>query len=352
MRACRSPSPCLSVVLILASVLGFPVAIGAAEQPRRGRPIEFSDPKGTEITTNFNSLRSNRGLREIEEDLSKFLPRTFSPGSSLDGVEAPPLRIVPPPNMSNKRAKEARDRRVNWVWQNPQELTKGPKAEELFKLPEYGPDGKEKKNKTDSFESFYERLGRERHSDIEHERERDDDPTEPDKTRAISLEDLKPKAEDTVAKPVNEGERVLRRLFDSQPTESAVASDSARTSASDIFGLGNSTPSPDQLESHKMLQKQFESLYSTVSAASSITELQNSLGGALAPVRQSDSFTSPTKSGFEPTLGTISAPFTGSAVPDMNFKDFNSWSSPAAAPRIELPKMPTTSIFDIPRRKF
>ena len=208
MRGLRSPSPCLSVVLILAAVLGFPVAIGAAEQPRRGRPIEFSDPKGTEITTNFNSLRSNRGLREIEEDLSKFLPRTFSPGSSLDGVEAPPLRIVPPPNMSNKRAKEARDRRVNWVWQNPQELTKGPKAEELFKLPEYGPDGKEKKNKTDSFESFYERLGRERHSDIEQERERDDDPTEPDKTRAISLEDLKPKSEDTVAKPVNEGERV------------------------------------------------------------------------------------------------------------------------------------------------
>ena len=343
--------PCVLGLLVLAVILGRTTCSRAAEQ-KHGRPIEFSDPKGADVNTNLNVLDLKRGgLRDMEEDLSKFFPRSFSPGSSLDGLGATPLPASPVPVMPNKRAKEARERRLNWVWQNPAELTSGPTAEELFKLPEYGPDGKEKK-KSPSVENFYQRLEREHRSDGE--KTEDDDPTQPPK-RTVSFDDLKPDPDGTMPAQMSDGERAIRRLFDSQPAVHEQTTESSHTSVSDIFGLGNSASSPELLESQKIIRNQFDSLLSPLSTPSSVTELQNSLGGI------SDSrsvvipqFDPPARSTFEPTLGTLATPFTGSALPELNTKDLSSsWSTPSAPGRIELPKVPTApSVFDFPRRKF
>src|SRR5262249_50460928 len=136
--------PCLVGLFLLGLML-----VRGAEE-RHGRPIEFSDPKGPELRTNSNALNARGSLlHDMEEDLSKFLPHTFSPNTSLDGMEAPPLQTGPNKAMLRKR-KEEHDRRVNWVWRNPAELTRGPTAEELFKIPGYGRDGKEKKKKKNS----------------------------------------------------------------------------------------------------------------------------------------------------------------------------------------------------------
>ena len=79
--------PCVLGLLVLAVILGRTTCSRAAEQ-KHGRPIEFSDPKGADVNTNLNVLDLKRGgLRDMEEDLSKFFPRSFSPGSSLDGLE-------------------------------------------------------------------------------------------------------------------------------------------------------------------------------------------------------------------------------------------------------------------------
>src|SRR5215472_13235960 len=111
--------PCLSGLLTLGLTL---VQVNGAEE-RHGRPIEFSDPKGPELRTNSSVLNTRAGLlRDMEEDLSKFLPHAFSPNTSLDGMEAPPLQTGPNKAMLKKR-KEEHDRRVNWVWRNPAELT-------------------------------------------------------------------------------------------------------------------------------------------------------------------------------------------------------------------------------------
>src|SRR5205085_6669548 len=97
----------------------------------------------------------------LEHDLYKPL-QNFSPRSSLDGMDAP----TPQPSVAHviqsKKVRELLERRKNWVFTSPDDLTGASKAEDIFNLPEYGADGKENK-KTAAVENFYERLERERH---------------------------------------------------------------------------------------------------------------------------------------------------------------------------------------------
>ncbi len=66
---------------------------GRAAEPQRGRPIEFSEPRSAEITTNMNQLGSKRGgLRELEGELFKPL-QNFSLNGHLERVVASPGRI-------------------------------------------------------------------------------------------------------------------------------------------------------------------------------------------------------------------------------------------------------------------
>ena len=342
---------CVSGLFVFAVML----KQARAAEERHGRPIEFSDPKGSAISTNFNRLDFRRGeFRDLEEDLTKFLPHTFSPKTSLDGIEAPALR-TPANQAIVKKQKEARDRRVNWVWQNPTELTSGPTAEELFKVPEYGSDGREKKKSSASVESAYERLEREHR--LDGDSNRDDDPTHLARSSA-SADDQKSEPDHSSPEQVSTGERALRRLFDSEPAAHAAAADSGHTSATDIFGLGNSAPtaSPQQLESQRILRDQFNSLFAPSPASGGLTELQNSLSGISdyrSAVTQLEPLPSAAKSGFEPTLGTISMPFTGSGLPELTPKDLSpSWSTPTAPTRPELFKFQTSPSDFIPRRVF
>src|SRR2546426_8187858 len=130
---------------------------GRAGEPPHGRPIEFSDPKSSEITTNLHQLSIKRGgLRDFEVDLTKPFQQGFSSRSSLDGIAEQQIHYYsPPPMIRFKKAKELLEREKNWALMNPEDLTKGPTPEEIFNLPEYGPDGKEKK-KGSAVERFYE----------------------------------------------------------------------------------------------------------------------------------------------------------------------------------------------------
>src|SRR2546426_4975317 len=131
---------------------------GRAGEPPHGRPIEFSDPKSSEITTNLHQLSIKRGgLRDFEVDLTKSFQQGFSSRGSLDGIAEQQIRYYsPPPIIRFKKAKELLEREKNWALMNPEDLTRGPTPEEIFNLPEYGPDGKEKK-KGSAVERFYER---------------------------------------------------------------------------------------------------------------------------------------------------------------------------------------------------
>src|SRR6266853_3293027 len=132
-----------------------------AGEPPHGRPIEFSDPKSAEITTNLNQLSTKRGgLRDLEVDLTKSFQQGFSSRSSLDGIAEQQIRYYSPaPIIRIKKAKELLEREKNWALMSPEDLTRGPTPEEIFNLPDYGPDGKEKKTRS-AVELFYERQER------------------------------------------------------------------------------------------------------------------------------------------------------------------------------------------------
>src|SRR5690349_1301061 len=81
-----------------------------AADTQRGRPIEFSDPKSADVTTNLNQIGAKRGgLRDFEDDLTKPLQSRFSSGGSLDGVYSPPPGWHPAPAISIKKFKEAKE---------------------------------------------------------------------------------------------------------------------------------------------------------------------------------------------------------------------------------------------------
>ena len=84
---------CLAVAALAMS--GLLVCSAQAGGKERGRPIEFSEPKSDEVTTNLHQLTSKKdGLKQLEEDLYKPL-QSFAPKSSLDGVAAPPPQAPP-----------------------------------------------------------------------------------------------------------------------------------------------------------------------------------------------------------------------------------------------------------------
>jgi hypothetical protein len=189
----------------------------AADKPH-GRPIEFSDPKSSEITTNLNQLGRKRAvLRELEEsDLSKSFQENFSSRSSLEGVIVPPDRLGPRPAIQSKKVKERRERlerEKNWALSNPEDLTRGPTMEEILQVPEYGPDGKEKKTRS-SVETYYRRQDRERLGETDRTDPDDEDLLSKHK-RSDLRDDLEPKEERAVPVEIKEDERgKMRGVFD------------------------------------------------------------------------------------------------------------------------------------------
>src|SRR5712672_4641929 len=109
---------CSGAASFLMLILALALDGRAAETPH-GRPIEFSDPKSTDIATNLNQLNSRRsGLRDLEDDLKSFQQSLFLRGS-LDGVGAPQMHPIPTPTIRIKQVKELLERNKNWAFRNP-----------------------------------------------------------------------------------------------------------------------------------------------------------------------------------------------------------------------------------------
>jgi len=346
-RFSRFYSPAIPAVVAACSLgLG-----GRAAEPQRGRPIEFSDPRSAEITTNLNQLSSKRGgLRELEEDLFKPL-QSFSLKGSLDGVEAPPFPMSPARRLPSRKEKERLEQRRNWFLNSPDDLTSGPTPEEIFNLPEYGPDGKEKSKKT-PIEKYYDRLDRERLSARGMLKE---DQLLDARKRSESLDDLKEQDDGTLPGVLTEQERTMRRLFNSPAASTLAAPDSGRSSFSDVFGLGNPVPSAEQLESSKLIMKQFEQLLNSSSTHVTGPEPPNSLSGL------SSTLTAPALGGLDnlPAPGGVGAtlgamnPGLGASVQDFSAKGFEPLTPSAAQPKLEMPKVPRPpTVMDFPQRKF
>jgi len=128
---------------------------------QRGQLIEFSSPQSGVMVSNLNQLGTKQfGLKQLEEDQSRPF-ESLNPDNSLGAVVAAPYRPPPRPRIPNKRDKEREDLRKNWVFVNPDDLTKGPSPEKIFGLKEYDKNGEEKKTLS-AVEKYYQNLNRKR----------------------------------------------------------------------------------------------------------------------------------------------------------------------------------------------
>jgi hypothetical protein len=350
-----SPQSSLALAMLLVG------SSSLAQDNTHGRPIEFSDPKSPGISTNVSPLSKKSLLRELEDDLTKSFQRSLSSHSSLDGVVVPPPRTGP--MIQSKKMKEQLERKKNWVFNTPEDLTSAPTLEGLLRIPDYAVDPENKKSRS-SVERYYERLERKRpdnqvkRGQEESEREEGND-REDLSFLSISKYDRQEDSDAKEAAPREQSQfdSIASRIFDVKPSATFPVADSAPQV--NIFGLGVATPSVEQMESHKEYLKQYEALLgptTLVNPGSDLrnplienfrnpsSELRNSLSGvatlpAVTPVKDFQILSTPARvTGFDSTPGLLGSAIAPVALPDLTPK-MNPWTTPSLLPKTEQPRL-------------
>lgn len=133
--------------------------------PRRAQPIIFSEGRQETVTSNLNDIVTQKGTLPHLGEFKKPSDITDGGDPGANMISAP-LRPLPAPNLSSKRLKELiekREKRNDRAYQTPESQVKEVKGltpEEMFNIPDLGPDGREKK-KTRDLERYYQGLERE-----------------------------------------------------------------------------------------------------------------------------------------------------------------------------------------------
>jgi hypothetical protein len=325
-----------------------------------GRPIEFSDPKGSELSTNLYQLTNKKdSLKQLEDNLYQSL-RPFAPKSAGDDDSLPLPTESAVPAIPSKRARELLERRNNYMFMTPEDLMKGPTAEEVLKLKEYGPDGQEKKKLT-PLEQYYQRQEAKR-AVAQKSKEASDDSFRDSSTTDHSRDFAAPRQEATLPESLRDTEQALKNLFGNAPAENATAQVPKRNPYSDIFGLGETTASPIDIQKHKKVLESLSSISDPVPqrptpGVDGLNPLVSSLG--LAP-RTTQIIPSvldlpAPKSHDVPAaqLGTINPIFSPAGPQDVNAQLLDQTSLSPIAPKTEAPRSSVpTPIFSSPRRPF
>jgi hypothetical protein len=320
-----------------------------AQSRQRGKTIEFSNPKGNVGTNNLNPLTSRKdSLRQLEEDLNK-QGRPFSDASSLDAV-APPLERPYVPAIPSKRLKEEMDRRKNVFLLTPEDLVHEPTLQELLKVPEYGSDGREKESKK-SFELWYERQDATHAAALKGHLLHGDEKSH-DATDGSRGQDTGRTADDlTLPSALDAKEQALRNLFDSDHSENPFAPAGPKAgSSSDIFGLGQATPTKEQVLERKKYMQEFSAILDGTSRA---------LPATADPAKPSGNGTDPSRKLPNPfgvndsalpgsgALGFINPLMIPTGPPDVNAQTLG---QSALAPKLAVPKGPVAPTFSAPQR--
>lgn len=347
--------PSLTVVSALATAALCCVMVGSAQAAGRGRgkSIEFSEPKSDEVTTNLHQLNSKKdSLKQLEEDLYRSI-RTFSGGSSLDGVPAPPVRPPAGPVIPSKRARELLDRHKNAYLMTPEDLVSAPTLEEIFELPEYDEDGLEKKKKT-PMELYYERLDAKRVPAVK--------PAQPDNEESLGeprtfsgLDRAAPEIEPMLPPGLKETQDEIQQYLAAEiPDTAPVPTMSIRSSYSDIFGLGELAPSPEKVLEHKKLMDEFQSILQPSRLPSASAEGGSLLGSSPeSPSQAANPFRIPeATTGVDPQFGAVNPVLTPSGPADVNEQMLSRSSPIQEAPKVTPSRPPSAPTFTAPRRPF
>ena len=238
---------------------GLLVCSAQAGGKERGRPIEFSEPRSDEVTTNLHQLTSKKdGLRQLEEDLYKPL-QSFTPKSSLEGVVAPPPRPPAAPVIQSKRAKELLERRKNWVFMSPEDLLAGPTVEEILKSPQIrrrwpGEEGAAATGAVLPAPCHQAALG-------QTTRQSKDDDLFGTPGKSNSRDELAAHDDSNLPSGLRESAQALKQLSESDSGDNPFRPRLRRTAAfPTLSASANNTPSKEQMLEHKKFMDEYHSL--------------------------------------------------------------------------------------------
>ncbi len=323
-------------------------------KPQKGRSIEFSDSAGIAAATNLNLGSKSEQLKEWEKDVVKPF-ESFNAKSSLDGVTAPPPMFTPPASPQSKKYKELLERRKNWVFMTPEDMTAGPTTAEIFNLPDYDENGVEKKEQS-ALDRFYHQM--DKRSKAESRRKEDDGVLGLHK-KGSSRKEFESEEEDADARGLRESEQSVRKMFEGSKIGDNTLSPLLKPQTlSDVFGFKPATVE-ERTPAQKARMEEFRQLLTPGSAGSPSLQpfsAPYNAGGGLPDSRSGavvgglDS--GPLRPSFPSVVGTIN-PTIG---PSLGVKALEGGLKPVgslAPTRIETPKVNSaTPLFTVPQRKF
>ncbi len=325
-----------------------------------GQKIEFSSPQSGVVVSNLNQFGNKQpGQKQLEEDLSRPF-ESLNPDSSLGAVVDGPSRPPTPRQAPSKREKELDDLRRNWVFANPDDITKGPTPEQIFGLKEYDKNGEEKKPMS-TIDKFLERKrsGTDEQSDASFGKKENDvyDPLQP-------VDPLEP-----FDGGINKPGQMLKGLFGSNPDARTATRPTTFNglSTSDLMkavGLQDTRTKDEKARMDERMDE-FRQLLGTRSAlpstGSSLDPLtpQTNPNRLPTPAKSLDPFNSqmkqdalnPFQTGINPGNPNV---FQPAGLQDFSPRGFGSPDQlsplppPTPVPKVQPPQ-PT---FSLPKRKF
>jgi hypothetical protein len=318
----------------------------AADGPvPQDRLIHFSEPKDGSAGTNLNPL-TGRVTSKTPDDFYKPEAPFASPGS-LDGVMVGQFpRPAGVTVIQSRRAKELEDRRKNWAFLEPEELSPAVTAEELLNIPDSGVhgNGKDSPSALERFLSYSRRGATNvfRSGDFTGSRSWDDE--------------TGPEHPNSIANAFGNSGQRLKNFSESASNSRLLPSTENR--------FGNN----DDLETERMRREQqarldqFKQMMNTpMQPAPAFNATLNPMNGTPDSSRQASGFgdwsvfSSPGKDiTFDPLFGTVS-PVLAPVTP--SFLNAEVLAVPGFTPVLPTPT-PTRQIpqpapaFSVPQRKF
>ena len=340
--------------LVLSGLLVCSAQAGGKE---RGRSIEFSEPKSDEVTTNLHQMTNKKdGLRQLEEDLYKPL-QAFAPDSSLDGVVATPPRAPSASVIQSKRVKELLERRRNWEFMSPEDLTAGPTVEGILKVPQYDANGQPQKE-ISPMERYYQHLAAKRLNGKRTGESKDDELFAP--PNKANPRDLLTAPDDADLPPaLKEKAQELKRFTEQENSDTPFTQAPIHGTVSDTFGLAASALSKDQLAEHLKLMNEYHAMVdpgwhapTTPNPASPLTDLPTPLRTGEKPAAGLGASAAPgLRTAVEVERDVLNPALGPAGMPDLNAQALG---QPRAAP--PLPTVPTPKViaptFTAPKRVF
>ena len=278
-------------------------------------------------------------LKDLEDELSKAL-ESFSPKGMLDKPEPqyqPPVQVIP-----NRRLKEERDKKNDWMLMQPDDLLQGNSMSDW--LDPYAT--KDQKKKTD-LDLFYERINQQR--SLLNQKAR----LNPDDLVPLSnpgrLEDTSSDNDDKLPDVVKGPAGKLRDLLGG--SSSTVTA--PRNGLPELFGFNQNKLTLEHVQAHKNLMDQYRQVLAGSPPA--VTPLSSTTvpGNSQNPVLPT-SLPNSTPAIRPTTPGMVGSIYNPTIFPDHNATLLNQWNPLYAPPKVEPPK-PAPIIdapIEAPRRRF